>query len=305
MKGKFRIGGAIVLGVVIILGAFYMSKRGDTSSANAAVVTTAPERTYIPDEDTNQNGIPDWKESLTADLFESIAAPSASGTYAGSREEYRSPDTVTGKFSEAFLQNYLDSKVKSGNIDESVSDDEKLKFVNEAVSSLQDAVKSKTYSERDIVIVPQNLETMRDYGNRIAAIILDHPVNKDKVVETNEAYVLYTALQAKDASLLKGLEPQRLAYEAMVRDTQRVETPQALVSAHLDLLNAYEGIITDNKAMGAAFTDPLFTITRMKQYEEDAIAMANALHTIITILGDNGVAYAGDEKGSFLYKFKK
>lgn len=290
MKGYIRIGGAVFCGVAIIATAFYARSYGVSEKNGAVVVLEAPQKEYIESIDANQNGTPDWEDELRKNIIASI---NASTTFEGTgTDPYTPPTTYTGKFSEAFFKDYL---VKKGSGD---SLEDPTELINTAVASIEKSTESKRYSRLEIIAVPNSPTDIREYGNNISKIVMEHPAEG-----RFEAVILQKALEANDPSMLSDLSFIREDYEAMLRDTLLVSVPESLVRQHLDLLNAYESILTDIKAMEGMFNDPLYGLARMKRYGADGQNLVTAFRNIILTLGSNGVTYSKEEPGAYLYLF--
>ncbi len=292
VKGTFRIGGALIIGILIVLGAFYVqSKNATTEAGGVAVVTEAPERGPIKTTDTDNDGTPDWEESLEARVMKTIETPTSTSDLTLD-ESYEPPTTFTGKFSEAFFEDYLKGKINGQDFSDPSA------FVGTAVKAIEQNTQSKRHTRTELTIIPDSPEAIRTYGNRITEIMKLHSINNE-----NEASILQRALTANDPSILTALAPIRQVYEGTIADSLLVEVPESLALSHVNLLNAYEAILTDIKAMQVAFTDPLYAFARTKEYEKDSEALFNALQNIALVLTREGATYTDDESGTFFYLF--
>ena len=292
MKGIVRIGGALGVGVVIILGALVVKNVGTESPAGAIVVSKAPEREYINSLDSDGDGIKDWEESLQGKVFETIDTPTST-PLTDINEPYEPPTTFTGKFSEAFLQDYLQGKING----EDFSDP--TQFIGGAVSAIEKNTQSKTHSRLELAVTPSTPESIRAYGNEIAGIIKSHSIDNE-----SEAVILQKALTADDPDKLKELDPIHAVYKNSISDALRINVPDTLADEHITFLNACEAILTDIEAMQVAFTDPLYSLARMKNYESDAGALFTSLKSIGTALTESGASYLNNEPGAFFYIFE-
>lgn len=291
MKGKFGIGGAIIIGIVMILGAFYV-KQNNSAQAQGTLVIPMEVRTPLHTKDSNTNGIPDWEEDLQANIFETIQIPTTTNATSSEGGTYVPPTTFTGKFSEAFFKDYLQGKVNGKDFSDPTE------FINSAVDTVENSTASKRHTRLEIVIIPSTPESIRAYGNRIAEITQINTVESE-----NEALILQKALGTSDKSELDKLDPIYTVYTNIITDTLAMEVPETLAFEHLELLNAYEAILTDIGAMRIAFSDPLYALARTKQYQEDADSLFNALKNIAQKLTENEVTYSKDEPGAFFYLF--
>ena len=290
MSTNLRIGGATLLGVVIILGALYVENEKTKGAAMVGnIVSTAPERQYIDTTDSNSDGVEDWKDGITDKIFKSIETPTSTLALRAS-ESYTPPTTFTGKFSEAFFTDYMEGKVGGTDIQD------KDALINNAIKAIEENTKSKIYTSRDIIIIPDSMESLREYGNRIAEIIQRQKGNGE-----NELFILKRAVETGDPKALDALVPITNAYTDVLRDTLLVPAPQSLVQNHIALLSAYEAVLTDVSAMGQVFSDPLYTMARVKRHEDDAMGLFYSLKNIATALVSKGIAYADDEPGAIIY----
>jgi len=290
VKSTYRIGGALALGIVIIFGAFYMKDTISADQAGTVVVSQAPLRTIIPVTDANSDGTPDWQNELGVRAFKTIEVPTSSTTK--STEPYTPPTTLTGKFSEAFMQDYLEGKISGKDFSDPTA------FIGTALQAIDANTQSKKHSQIELTIIPDSPEAIRNYGNQVADMLKSHAKQNE-----NEAIILQRALAANDPELLKPLVPIREVYEATIPDMLAIPVPTSLVSAHLNLLNAFEAILTDVSAMQLAFSDPLFALARAKGYSEDSAQLLNGFKEVGTVLTSKGVTYANDESGAFFMIF--
>jgi hypothetical protein len=275
---------------VIILGAFYVqSARKNSAAAQGAIVTAAPERQYIATTDANGDGIEDWKNSIALSGFDPIATPTSSLALQ-TDESYTAPTTFTGKFAQAFFTDYMEGKVSGADLKN------KEQLIGNAVTAIEANTRSKIYTQKDIVVIPDSGQALHEYGNHVAEIILKNSINNE-----NEAVILKRALDTNDKDVLKDLIPIRNVYEKMIAESLLVPTPASLAMSHAELLSAYESIRTDIAAMERVFDDPLLTMSRIKRYEDDASGLFLVFKKIGTTLISAGVSYEKDEPGSLVY----
>lgn len=289
MKPYVRIGGALISGILIILGALLLQEQNETEANVASIVSVAPERSYIETLDSDGDGIKDWEEDLGVHVFEKITAPSSTSA-TNTAFVYTPPTTFTGKFAEAFFQDFMEGKIKQGDLQD------KEALVENAIKAIESNTQSKTFFEADIVVVPDSKAAFRKYGNEIALIIQQSPKGNE-----HELLILDKAVKANDESLLGALLPIQKGYTDIVAQTLRVETPKSFVAQQLALLNAYEAIRTDVTAMGLVFKDPLYSFARVKRYDPDVKALYQALVGVDTITREKGIVYSKKESGFILH----
>ncbi|MCR4285687.1 MAG: hypothetical protein NUW00_02200 [Candidatus Kaiserbacteria bacterium] len=291
MKGKVRIGGALGVGVVIILGALVANSVGNETPVGAVVVSKAPERQYIASQDSDGDGVKDWEENLQGKVFETIPTPTSTSFTSGD-EPYEPPTTLTGKFSEAFFQDYLQGKINGEDFSDPTA------FIGNAVTAIEKNTESKKHSRNELNTVSDSPEAFHIYGNEFAKIM-----NSSVVSVENEAIILQQALTANDPTILEKLTPIHEAYVSYISQALVMEVPESFALLHVSALNTFESILTDVEAMRLAFTDPLYALARTKGYEDDAKALYESLQKINEKLSENNVSYTNDEPGVFFYLF--
>jgi len=252
-----RITGAFLIGGALVAGSFFVS-RDSSAEAQDGTLVVAPERTFISIKDSNNDGIPDWRESLQR--TETIELSSTSATYTP-------PTTITGKFAVNFLEDLIRSKTY-GQFGASPEE-----LVEKATKSLIRSSTDVLFTEKDIRILEStDANLIRAYGNHIAAIALSQKTSRD-----NEAIILQDALRYNDKKRLDDLDPIAASYVMLMKQMLAVDVPSDYVKEHLDLLNAYSAIREDIRSMENVYDDPLYTFVRLKRYPDDVLGLYNAL----------------------------
>jgi hypothetical protein len=292
VKSSYRIGVALALGIVIILGALYVEGNTPVTASTGTLIASAPERSYIESRDSDGDGVKDWEEGLGGDMFKTIQTPSS--TYSGdvASAEYVPPTTFTGKFSEAFFKDYLQGKMNGQDFTDPSA------LVGNAVQAIDTNTESKRHTRLELTIIPTTGEALREYGNTIPEIIAEHSIETE-----NAAKILAEALASNDTSVLKKIDPIVVMYQNTLKDILAMPVPDTIVEQHVALLNAYEASITNLSSMQNAFNDPLYALARMKGYEDDGKVFAGAFKAISEVLASNGITYSNDESGAFFYLF--
>lgn len=275
-----RIAGAFLAGTALVAFAFIISRESSAQDLGGIVV----ERKDIKTSDSNSDGVPDWQDGLMQD--EPIILPTASSTY----EE---PTTVTGKFALRFFEDYVRSKAYGAFGD---TNDE---LVNEATSILAEQAADELFTEEHIVVFPQNdTQTLHSYGNQVALIILAHPNKGD-----SEAIILQDYMRYGKPERLLDLKPIALAYTTMVKELLETPVPEGHVVQHLNLVNALNAIREDIRGMEKVEEDPLYTLLRMKRYEDDVLGLSNAFTQLFNALHDKNVRWSESEPVTELITF--
>lgn len=287
MKGSIRIGGALTLGAVLILGAFWVSGRSNSviSPETQVVVAAAPERTHIT-TDKNGDGIQDWEEELRQ-----ITAETSNGSATGTGTP-RKGNTLTDRFSKAFLQDYLEGKMQGKSYTGNDA------FVANALDALDRSVAPKVHTVGEQETVPATTANMRAYGNELVRIMNTHSAGT-----RNELVILNESLKTRNPALLEDIAKIKHTYEKVIMDTATLRVPETMTQQHTELLNAYERILVDVTAMQLAYDDPMYTLARMDQYRADAKSLYEALRATALMLSASGIQYSEMEAGKFFNLF--
>jgi hypothetical protein len=273
----------------MILSALSVHNQNTPDPENGVVVLPAPERSYIETRDSDGDGIKDWEEGIQDQLLRTI--PISSTTLAAAAT-YTPPTTLTGKFSEAFLQDYLQGKMRGQDFSDPTA------FVGTAIEAIDKNTTSRVHTKKELTIVPTTPDSLHEYGNELVRIMNTYSGNNE-----NEAVILQEALKAQDEEILKKLDPILESYAQIIADSVLLPVPEDLVNEHLVLLNSYESILTDVTSMRVALQDPLFALSRIRVYEKDVRALYDALTAIADQLDTRGVVYLESDYGVFLHKF--
>ena len=282
-----KIFGAFIIGGALVAGSYVVSNFGKTDIPQgdlAIVVSRAPERSAIAVYDKNNNGVPDWQETLlgTDPLeIEKIATST-----------YTPPDTLTGQFAVEFFEDTLKSKAFS------VFGSSEEEILESSMNSLAEEAKDTIYFEKDISIIKDtqlNESLKRAYFNEAANII-----TRNSVTSRNEAAILEDALNSNNPEILLELAPIKQTYQNMRDEMLALSVPEEYVKVHLDLINVYHAIFRDIEGMELAFSDPLYTMLRMKRYEDDASGLFLALQNYYFAVLESPVLF-DDSDPAFLF----
>lgn len=275
---------ALGVGTILVTGAFYVGASDETVEGDITVIAKPPERNYIPAKDSDGDGVSDWAEELLNDREEISAALDPT-------EPYVPPSTLTQKFSIKFFQDYLYSKGLGE------FSDSKEEMAKKAVAVLNNEAKDNIYTIDDIVIgFDDSPEALRQYGNRLAAIVIDNSQpTKNNLAETD---ILEQAMATNNPAKLAELDPIIAAYRAYFEQTKATPVPPNLVQQHIDLVNVYNAVLNDLLAMRLTFEDPLLALLRVKRYNDDISGMVYVYYNIDRLLRREGITFQDDEPGA-------
>ncbi len=271
-----RILVAILLGAIIVTAAILLKTDTQTKTnetQEVAVVNNVIKRKPIKTLDGNNNGVPDWQETIIKN--EALQVASATSTY-------EAPDTLTEKFALDFFQDMVNSKQYGA----FGADTEEL--VQKASNELAQEAQDELITQKDINISSNNsIKALNQYGEAVARIIFIY----EETTSESEISVLEKALRSKNPESLKVLEKKITYYENILRETKKLHTPSLLTYEHLRLLNSYQAILNDIKAMKDAFDDPMKALLRIKRYKDDVQGLNQSIIDVYTTLLNNGASW--------------
>ena len=243
-------GGALALILILVVSSYVGSSAGFNRDGGVAAISSDGTVKDIVLRDSNNNGIPDWEESLwgldpTADgdtNKKTIEAhevangitPDTSGT----------PLTETDKFSQSLLATIL-ALQQSGTLTEAA-----ITNLSASVADSVDAkhVQAATYSMKDLTLSKTNGPAAKAAYEKALQNLLSQ---YDSLQLGTELSDIADALDAGDADQLKQLQPVADAYGAISRDIIQIPTPPAaapyalvIANSSAQIENIYDDILT-------------------------------------------------------------
>jgi len=270
------------MGITLVSLAFIFAPREATSQFPdqrlEAVVGKAPERNFIKVTDANDDGIPDWQETLAeAEKLPTLQTDQSAGV---ASEE---PETLTDKFALSFTKDVMQSNMY-GTLDKN-----KSLLINSTSQQLSTEIEPDFYEYTDLTISPNNSQTtLRAYGNRIAAISFNHslPESTRDTLEIAKEIGL-----TENKELLDELQPIITAYKGLLDDTLNTPAPEKVLEEHLALVNAYLLMYEDTASMNDFFTDPMNSLLHLYRYQEDSANLISAIKNLYLKLDSLGVKF--------------
>lgn len=262
------------------LGYFSASYGSATQSDDLSldvVTAPAPERTHIVIKDSDEDGIPDWQEQFQQ-MKPVRVLKNASSTHAST-----SVNTLTGEIAVDLLTDVIKRKTRGPY---GTSQESSLRNASEKIA---EAGTDTLYTESALTTSDNTtVEALRFYGNNIAAIM-----TADLIPEgtRSELVIVGEAVEKDDEAMLQELDSIVSAYKT-ARDTMLTMTvPETMTKEHLLILNAYHALMVDTEAMQEAFTDPLYSMTRLKRYQDDVRGLEAGIVGLYRSLHDAGVRW--------------
>lgn len=265
-----RVTGAFVIGIALVLGAFTLSRFGvskttDPIATTGPVVAVAQEplRQYIPTEDSNNDGVPDWQEMLND-------TPPLTLTEA---TEYTPPETLTDQFALEFFEGYMRNE-RYGDFGQSPET-----LINDASVRLAGEVQDTLYTETSITMIPSSPAGIRVHANAVAQAIANTALPAGT---PNELDVMEEVIATGNNDRLAALDPIITNYDQLIKAMLAIPVPTEMVKEHLDLVNAFQAVHNDILGMQTLSADPLYTLLRLQRYQDDVRGMAVGIENLFT-----------------------
>lgn len=286
VNSRVRIGGALVLGAIIIGGAFYVRGKEESPVLGTIDVGKSTPRGEVALVDADNDGVSDWEESLRTLSLQK--ASTTAGEIAGASVDYN-PTTVTERFAQDFFENYLETSASGV-----LTAENQEAFLTSSIATLAPDIADKLYTNADIVLGGSSSEDLRAYGNIIADITIQNSAGNTE----SELLIFQRAVEGQNPDDFAELTNIANAYNGMLTDTLKVAVPEALADEHLALINAYAAVASNVHAMATMNDDPLLALLRVKRYDTDVAALQSALSGIYHYLYLNNVRFGEGEPGA-------
>jgi len=266
-QSKNKVIGAFVVGLSIVGGAYLLSSfvtpTLSVPAESVATVAAAPTRVAIPVQDSNGDGIEDWRETF-------ITPSQTIRTYTSSTEPFI-PETITEQFGVKFFQDMVRLKGNQG-IGRSQE-----QMLADNINDLSRFAKDRIIDYRSITIgKDSSAVAVRAYANAHADIILTY----GRIGTRPELEVLNDLLKTNSPEASEELGKIANAYKNIYERVQLLVVPPQLAKMHLDLINVYQALHFDILAMQNAIADPIVSLVRLQRYEEDAAGLVYAMENM-------------------------
>lgn len=290
MQPSPKIVGAFVVGFALVAGAYVSSNFGKPSDSfrvpvQVATTQEASARTAIAVTDIDGNGIEDWRDEFIT--TEPIILGSNVNT------DYEAPDTLTGQTGVQFIENIVRNRTRGG-----FSTDEDI--IAGTVEQLKQDTSVTIYDTPDIeILFDWKAEDIRTYANTLAtAIIVNNSTELD-----NELLILQDILNRNDQDRLKELETLAELYRLTRDAIIEIPVPDMFVKEHLDLINAFHAVHNDILGMTYTYDDPVYSLLRLRRYEDDIFGMVQALENMYVSLEPYATLFSTSDPAVFFVDF--
>lgn len=265
-----KVLGATLVGGALVCGAFVLNNLKSNQVALTATVapvqqidTTLGDRTFIAVNDTNNDGVEDWREEFV------VQAP-IQLTATGTPTAFTMPTTVTDQVGIQVFESLLKNKA---NVQFQQTNTQIVDRTTDKISSL---AKDTLYTKESIATVPTEPVAIRRYANMMGQSIITNNVTGSE----GELEIVYAALQTNRPEDLKKLEALALMYQKLRDDALAAPVPERFAEDHLNLINAYHAMYRNITDFQLIFDDPMVALLRIKRYQDDATALALILNAM-------------------------
>jgi hypothetical protein len=276
-----KVLGAFVVGALLVSGAYLVANSKSSAPVNSAASVTAvesPLRQPIAVQDSNNDGIEDWQEVFIS------GSPIIN---ASTTEDYVAPDTLTGSVGVSFFEQILSTEAYQG-IGRS-----KEQIIADTVTKVSAYAADKIFNVSDLVVKEDNSAVaIKNYANAHAEAIINNGIPGLR----NELEVIREILDGKTEPGLQELELISSVYQNTRDQVLLIPVPNTLAKEHLDLINVYNALYNDIKAMTKVVSDPMLTFVRMKRYQDDSNALKLALQNMYRALKPYANDFGPDDK---------
>lgn len=271
----------------LIWGATFIGQ--DKKPSILSLEGARPEDPALAQKDSDHDGLPDWEEAVRG-TNPNNADSDGDGTIDGEEVRLaRDPskaapgDSLLSKENEQFV-NELMSAASSTNLTEDLSQRlfaQYLSALNKGTSGdaqtqealVQDAVsrakvplRGETYTQADLIVVPDTKESTRAFANKTIEAIAKHP----NASLMNTVIVFGAAMDDNDKRSKAAFPILGREYQALADDLRKIPVPSSYAASYLQVVNAYE-------KGGAAFVD-------MQYYEEDPIRALSGFSNYVQMM---------------------
>lgn len=294
----------IALAILIVgIGAlaWYGYNRGPSKNKvpnqNLVSVSPSDENNTISKIDSDNDGLPDWEETLYGTDPQNSDTDNDGTTDGKEKELGRNPLikgpkdslvpektsvatseekenlTLTDTFARSFFTQYMNLqqsgvKITSDNADQIAGD-----YLKNATLP---SISAKQYTSSDLSLVDSNPNTLASYQTSITAIFAKYwPTGK-----VNELSIMQQSFTNNDTKALDEMTAVISAYQNILNNTLALSVPKLAVSLHLNVINSLATYIQTLKMVQLAYTDPLSGLVGLNAYQDNR---SNALISIANL----------------------
>ena len=266
---KFIIAGAVLVSIIlvaILLHKVIQNKRNQ----NALVGVTVGD---IIRQDSNNDGIPDWQETLSELKESNPEIQAAINTASSGATDV--PRTHTEQFAQDVFVT-LSALSQDNLLDVTTAD-----YIGQNMSSFVNKLStSKTWTAQDLTVVGNSTQALQNYMVKFNLFTQIYNPALDPVTP------LQNSIISKDSASLEELAPIAQHNADALESLQSEPIPEQALEYHLAIMNSIQGIKDSVEGMEQYFVDPLLTFSAILLYNDSITNYFNATENI-----NNNVIY--------------
>ena len=266
----------IVLAIIVLLvfGIYSIVKffKNRSADKNATALIIKPD---VIQKDSNDNGIPDWEESLWGlDPFKNgesnkefilakrEALAKENNIDPNSGEPLSENDTLSREFFAIIM-----SLQQSGNLDEA-----SMEAVGNTIGEKITATPiPDIYTKEMILTIKTNPANTNAYYEKLGNLINKY----DQQDVGRELTFISVGLSTEDPQAFVEAEAVASAYRAFAKELIKIQVPTPLSATHLSLANNYEKVAQSIEGMAQMLTDPIIGMRAVINYKKYTDALVS------------------------------
>ncbi|MBP6948454.1 MAG: hypothetical protein KBC41_01195 [Candidatus Pacebacteria bacterium] len=242
-------------------------------------------------EDSDNNGIPDWR-----DLALSTLSTSTKNTLASQKvdplikQRLEDPKNITASFSKNM---YINSSYvqKNGNITE----EEKKKIIAETMKQEISKIVIQEYKVNDLIITSSDsIESKKKYGNALGSLIKKATVYE---IGGGDVEILKVYIEKKDTSLLQNFTDKKENLEGLIKTMLTIPVPYSAIPYHLLALNRISEYKTILEGFETTDSDPVRSTIAFNMYYPNIKGLFFALNNMRDYFNIENVIFKESEAG--------
>ena len=319
----------VLLVVLLLAGGFYLwvsvdsqSKPKLSTKENFSQVKSSSQAITYTEKDTDGDGLKDWEEALWG-TNPDMADTDGDGTPDGEEVSLKRNPAVAGpndrieeiglapstiKFQEEnenltpteiasreFFARYLQMK-SSGSFGSTSANDLSNSFAKEVFQNTSYPNPTK-HSSGELLLIQNPTNTDRKkYGNDVGIIFEKYGTSNG--IAGNEPAIALKAYQNDNPAILNEIDKGTAIYGQIIRDLLGLPVPSDAAYVHIQVINVFEALRTQNIFLKRGFTDPVSFAFGVDNYTNvykdflEAFASANDYFTL------HNIAFEDAETGS-------
>lgn len=319
----WKVFGAALVSVLLIVGAVYLSRDGLVPTASASSEEELLKT--LATKDSDRDGLPDWEESLygtdpqkadsnglgmtdgeavraglivpkaIADISNTPGGVSGTNPYDPSLPAPPAEGTLTAAFTQEFLLRYVEAKEENGR--EPLTPLQIKAIADETIAVLATVVvRAPDFkSLKDLSITDSSPEAMLEYAKKAEAAMKAHA----GTARAGELAYLKRALEGTEPEdALVQLASIAKTYRETAAGLAAIPVPGTLAPHHLAIVNTLMRSSEISNDFARVSSDPLAAMLGLQQYPDTALAIGEAFIAIGNTYRDAGITLTADTPGA-------